>query len=172
MQRSITSKPDQASSRRGFTIVELLIVIVIIAILAAITIVAYNGIQDRAKYAREQSDMSSLNKLINLYYVDNGSYPSTGGNTSLWSGWSQAANFIPGIIPTYASSIPQMPSDPDGNNAYIYTSDGTNYKLIRFSGTAGLPAPERTNNALADPVRNTSNAGGAWGYWSSGAASW
>jgi prepilin-type N-terminal cleavage/methylation domain-containing protein len=39
MQRSITSTPHQASSRRGFTIVELLIVIVVIAILAAITIV-------------------------------------------------------------------------------------------------------------------------------------
>ena len=44
----------------GFTIVELLIVIVVIAILAAITIVAYTGIQDRAKESNVQSDLWGL----------------------------------------------------------------------------------------------------------------
>lgn len=161
------SKPSV--KRAGFTIVELLIVIVIIAILAAITIVAYNGIQGRAKYAREQSDMSSLNSLIQMYYATNGQYPNTNGS---FVGWSQAANFIPGIVPTLAPSIPQMPSDPATENSYLYRSNGTDYKLIRFSSSPGLPAPERTNNALADPIRNPSNPSGAWGYWTSGAASW
>ncbi len=168
------NKCTPRSRQPGFTIVELLIVIVVIGILAAITIVAYSGIQDRAKYAREQSDISSLNKLINLYYVDNGSYPSTGGSAFAGNstGWSQAANFVPGIVPTYAPSIPQMPSSTDVNNSYIYVSDGTNYKLVRYSGSAGLPTPERTNNILADPVRNTNAAYGAWGYWTNGAANW
>lgn len=48
----------------GFTIVELLIVIVVIGILAAITIVAFNGVQDRAKASRANSDLSSLAKAI------------------------------------------------------------------------------------------------------------
>ena len=51
---------------RGFTIVELLIVIVVIAILAAITIVAFNGIQERSQVARAQSDMSNMQKLVEL----------------------------------------------------------------------------------------------------------
>lgn len=46
--------------RRGFTIVELLIVIVVIAILAAITVVAYNGIQDRARSAKMKADVAHL----------------------------------------------------------------------------------------------------------------
>jgi prepilin-type N-terminal cleavage/methylation domain-containing protein len=50
----------------GFTIVELLIVIVVIGILAAITIVAYNGIQERAKVQKANSDLNALVKAINV----------------------------------------------------------------------------------------------------------
>ena len=61
----------------GFTIVELLIVVVVIAILAAITIVAYNGIQARAYDSTVRSDLSQVMKKLEIYKVDNGSYPST-----------------------------------------------------------------------------------------------
>lgn len=50
----------------GFTIVELLIVIVIIGILAAITVVAYNGIQDRARMSKMNADLTELSKAIQL----------------------------------------------------------------------------------------------------------
>ena len=61
----------------GFTLVELLIVIVIIAILAAITIVAYNGIQGRARAASATSDLTNIAKQIESYNVINGAYPTT-----------------------------------------------------------------------------------------------
>lgn len=64
----------------GFTIVELLIVIVVIAILAAITIVAYNGIQNRANDVAIQSDINNLVKKIRLYEVDNGQLPPAGSS--------------------------------------------------------------------------------------------
>jgi len=59
----------------GFTIVELLIVIVVIAILAAITIVAYNGIQNRANDTAIQSDLANYSKKAELFNVENSNYP-------------------------------------------------------------------------------------------------
>jgi prepilin-type N-terminal cleavage/methylation domain-containing protein len=67
------------SSGRGFTIVELLIVIVIIAILAVIVIVAYNGITGRAYNNRAQSELSSIAKAVQVFYTVNGRYPADVG---------------------------------------------------------------------------------------------
>lgn len=64
--------------QKGFTIVELLVVIVIIGILAAITVVAYNGIQNRANDTAVQSDLEMMAKKIKLYNADKGVYPAGG----------------------------------------------------------------------------------------------
>lgn len=61
--------------QRGFTIVELLIVIVVIAILAAISIVAYNGIQDRARQTAATSAARQISDKAEIYFVENNSYP-------------------------------------------------------------------------------------------------
>lgn len=72
---------------RGFTIVELLIVIVVIAILAAITIVAYTGIQDRAKQSAVQSAISQGVKKVLAYAVENAdSFPASASAAGLTSG--------------------------------------------------------------------------------------
>jgi prepilin-type N-terminal cleavage/methylation domain-containing protein len=65
-----------AIRQRGFTIVELLIVIVVIAILAAISIAAYNGIQNRANDTAIQNDLATLAKKIELYKANYGTYPT------------------------------------------------------------------------------------------------
>ena len=67
----------------GFTIVELLIVIVIIAILAAISIIGYNGFQNRANDSAVQSDLANLSKKLLLHYTENTSYPSESQLASL-----------------------------------------------------------------------------------------
>lgn len=64
------------SRSKGFTIVELLIVIVIIGILAAIVIVAYNGITSRAKDASLKADLSNVAKKLDVYKASSGVYPA------------------------------------------------------------------------------------------------
>ena len=64
--------PWAKSKQTGFTIVELLIVIVVIAILAAISVVAYAGIQDRARQARIDSDLVLLEKAVHLARTNTG----------------------------------------------------------------------------------------------------
>lgn len=63
----------------GFTIVELLIVIVVIAILAAISVAAYGNISNRANDSAVQNDLANFAKQLKLIQVDEGAYPIGGG---------------------------------------------------------------------------------------------
>jgi prepilin-type N-terminal cleavage/methylation domain-containing protein len=62
--------------RAGFTITELLVVIVVIGILAAITVVSYSGITQKAKDSSLQSDLANASSQLELYKIEYGSYPS------------------------------------------------------------------------------------------------
>ena len=62
----------------GFTIVELLIVIVVIGILAAITVVAFNGVQERARNAKTIAAVKDYIKLYSSYAVDYDVYTVSG----------------------------------------------------------------------------------------------
>ena len=70
---------------QGFTIVELLIVIVVIGILALLVITTYSGIQAKARNSKRQTDVASLQTQIEAFFSQNGYYPSlTDLNTSAW----------------------------------------------------------------------------------------
>lgn len=76
----------------GFTIVELLIVIVVIGILAAITIIAYNGIQTKARDTQRKTDLAQIGKSLHLYQADNDDFISatstcTAGYNGSGGGW-------------------------------------------------------------------------------------
>ena len=73
---ALGEKYQYRQTARAFTIVELLIVIVVIAILATLTIVAYNGIQQRAQASAASTALSQASKKLKAYEVDNGLYPT------------------------------------------------------------------------------------------------
>jgi len=70
---------------KGFTIVELLIVIVVIGILALLVITTYSGIQAKARNAKRQSDVQALQQQIEAFFQNSGYYPSLGDlNSVTW----------------------------------------------------------------------------------------
>jgi prepilin-type N-terminal cleavage/methylation domain-containing protein len=69
----------------GFTIVELLIVIVVIGILALLVITTYSGIQQKARNSKRQTDIQSLQTQMEAFYSQEGYYPSLGNmNSASW----------------------------------------------------------------------------------------
>lgn len=64
------------TAAKGFTIVELLIVIVVIGILAALVIVSYSGIQQKARDTERKTDVNALHGQLEAYQAQNGKYPT------------------------------------------------------------------------------------------------
>lgn len=121
----LTVMTSPHSHQRGFTIVELLIVIVVIAILAAITIVAYNGIVERAKISAITSDLSSAYRLLAADNITSDKYPNS----------AAAANGGQGLRPSQGIT-------------YDYVVDGDGYCLSATDGRLKYHVDSKSNVAV------------------------
>lgn len=161
----------KSSHSRGFTVVELLIVIVVIAILAAISIVAYTGVQHRAHDARRVADMKAIVKALELYKLEHSTYPPVvHSGLGAQAGWEASARESPGqFLHQLASGsfglAGGVPLDPINNGVQDSTYDvkaaGTyTYVYYRYgAGNSGCPA-ERGAFYVLGMVR-TATAGAA-----------
>ncbi len=132
-------------SEKGFTIVELLIVIVVIGILAAIVIVAFNGVQNQAKGTQYKTDASSIAKTAEAYNADenNTGYPTTAAavhgvtTVKLPSNVRLATSAVsaaPDPVATPAEAT-QNPSISSGTRTYKWkscTSSGTGTGIVIY----------------------------------------
>jgi len=154
-------------NRRGFTIVELLIVIVVIGILAAITIVAYNGISSKARVASLQSDLENSNKQLIAYLGTS----STGYPTALDCSASPAANTIclkSSAGTSYQYSVNNSANPPtycltatNGTTSYFF---GTNYSNPASGGCPGhgVGGVAAITNMAIDPGAETDVSGATY----------
>lgn len=79
-------KLKKLKNNKGFTIVELLIVIIIIGILAALVLNSFRGVQERARDTKRKTDINAQQSQLEVYYADKGGYPIFTGeiNTDAW----------------------------------------------------------------------------------------
>lgn len=161
-------------TRQGFTIVELLIVIVIIGILAAIVIVAYNGIQNRAYDASIQSELKNTGQTLLVKNIDSGNYPNdeatlstmgikvskTAYGNPLISGGMAYNGLYCSTVTGYSPSKFAIIASSKSGNVFSYSSEGQGaiYPTVSWTGGWGTMCPAILN------VTAGNSATGIWLY--------
>jgi type IV pilus assembly protein PilA len=123
---------------QGFTIVELLIVIVVIGILALLVITTYSGIQAKARNAKRQTDIQALQTQLEAFFSQNGYYPSlTDMNGSSW-------------LATNMKSLDQNaltdPSNPTNSKTLVATptAKSYSYQVTQSDGSTSCESDDTT----------------------------
>ena len=118
------------NKERGFTLVEMMVVIVIIGLLATIVIINVMPATDRAANARVRADLATIEQAVEMYRLDNLRYPTT----------QEGLN---SLVPRY---IRRLPNDP-WSSPYVYVAPGPNGAPFRV---ASLGADKREGGSGED----------------------
>jgi len=127
-------------NQSGFTLMEILIVVVILSILAITVVPQFLDQPDKARVARAQQDIQSLNTALSIYKMDNFNYPSTAQGLQALvqkpGGQPEARNWKSG------GYVQKLPNDPWGN-PYQYLNPGNRAVVDIYSfGADGQPGGE------------------------------
>lgn len=138
--------------KKGFTLIEILVAVTIIAVLVSIGVVSYASINKRSRDAKRKGDVEQLRSALEMYRADIGSYPNTGSGS-----WTDASgldiagtNPADDLVPTY---FPAIPSDPKSTQTYRYRAtnlSGANY--YGYCLTAYLESQEENDTCTPDSV--------------------
>lgn len=143
--------------KKGFTIIELLVVMTVIAIMVGLALPRFKGMQDEGNIAKAKGELRTLQTAVESYYIHNNSaYPATGASALQ----TALASAVPSII-TYVPTDPFSSSSAD----YGYVLGGTNSKfyVIYSVGPAGNGSASIASDAVSETNGSTciyvSNAG-------------
>ena len=130
----------QHRAQSGFTLIEIMVVVVIIGILAAAVVTRVMDNPEKARISMAKSNVQSIKQALDLYKLDNFNYPSTDQGLQALvqkpSGSPEARNWKQG---GYLESLPKDPWDND----YQYLYPGVNAEVDVFSyGADGRPSGE------------------------------
>jgi general secretion pathway protein G len=128
------------TTRRGFTLIEVLVAATIIALLTAIGVVSYASANRSARDAKRKSDLEQIRAALEMFRADCGKYPVTNtvvpGNTLALNGTS-----CPGYSDSTVTYMRQVPQDPKGNYRYSQRDSGASYVLCAcLEGSGGTTA--------------------------------
>lgn len=116
--------------QRGFTLIEVLVVVVILAILAALVVPKIMNLPDHAKVVRAEQDVLSIQNAMDMYKLDNNFYPSTAqGIKALVT-----QPTTPPVPQNWQGYLKKMPVDPWGH-IYQYSNDNGSIKIFSFGPT-------------------------------------
>lgn len=143
----------QREQADGFTIIELLVVIVVIGILATIAIVSYSGVRDRAKTERAGANTMSVQKVAEAYYSRHNEYPSTAEQFT-----STHTSFPAGVIlmragQSFAPEGSLTPIDPnERENTIMYKFVRTNIAGVDYITGACVYHWDFTTDSRSEPL--------------------
>ena len=124
----------------GFTLLEVMVVVVILSILAALIVPKIIGRPDEARVVAARQDIASLMQALKLYRLDNQRYPTTEQGLQALAGRPTAAPLPPNW--KEGGYIERLPRDPWGN-PYQYLNPGLRGEIDVFSfGADGAPGGE------------------------------
>lgn len=148
--------------RHGFTIVELLIVIVVIAVLATVSVVSYNGVRVRSQAAAIAADLKSIEKALNLYKqaVGLGAWLTDADATYFTGTANPSIAAIIGAQPTFREFLPVAPVPTGIGVNYAFDSDPDTYDgCSAITSGVNIYVPNATNNELMQAVDNAMDDG-------------